>query len=226
METIASNIPENFASLRERLFRISRLPFQILSPEQFHAIADEVINTYFNYRNHITARNIQELLSEVIGLKSEIKELVERYKLNNPEKDIISSPFSETKFTVPEVSDQAEKLLTEELSYYEEKLNDLLSDAKKIDSTTDKSRLKFNMTIKQVVGLMGVLKKCNVINASSNNELCDYIAQNFASIGKFEDYSGDRLPKLIVPDFETASKLIDTLAEVQKQLQLIKNSKK
>ena len=221
MAAKTSNTPDIFISLAERLHRITKSNFQTFNNEQYKSIADQFIKDYFKFRRDISLENLHEMISKIAKVKSNVKRYVGNYKPEKPE----FNPYSLDVDPLTK-DEEIRRSLIEELSYYQKELNALYKDANTLVSFTDKSRLKFNMSIKQVVGLMGVLKKSNIIQASSNKELCDFIAQKFASIAKDEDYSVDRLPKLIVPDSETASKLIDTLADVQKQLQLIKNSKK
>lgn len=213
-----------FSDLRHRIFTVNRHPFLPLPKVAYKYTIAEITSKYFQNRLNINIEILENLKEEVEQLLKNPRNWIKRIELDEVKED---NPFEQPyyqNFDEKRATFQKQKKLEfiAELNYYKQELDGLIEATNRFDAndiTTENDRLKFNLPISEVVGFMRLLKDAEIINVNQNKELSKFIAKNFASSGKSEDFSLDRLEKLMSPNEDVIEKLDTKLVELQRALQ-------
>lgn len=214
-----------FAEIRERIYRIRNSDFYALSKQEYKSIINEVITSYFRLRNNISVEIIENLVDDLIKLKSASNEFKHRIIVDLQDNNPFQNGFEPIEVTKATFIQRALESIINELSYYEDELNKLIEQTHKLNIQSiqnGKGRLKFNMQMIEVLGLMRLFKECNIIEVKELKDIANFVAQNFSTIGNDEEYQVSNLQKHMNPNGKTLLILQDKLANVQKVLVIMK----
>ena len=228
MNRVANHTSDIFAPIRERLFRISNMEFHPQIHDQFASTIDEVIGLYFQLRHEFPVEIIENLLDEVIRIKSQLNEFIHNIIIDVKEDNVFQPNYERIELKQVRIRKQAEESILKELSFYEHQLNNLIEKTNYLnaqDIQNNHGRLKFKLQMKEVLGLMRLLKDAGYIEVEEIKDLANFAAQNFSTNGKDDDYKIRNLQKQMSPDPKTLTTLQIILAELQKSLASMRKSK-
>ena len=228
MEQNLSPLPDIFSELRERIYRIENTDFFTLSKVQYISTIDEIITSYFRSLNNIPVEIIENLVEEIIELNSASDEFKQRIIVEVKEDNPFLKDFEPTEVRKAALIQRALESIINELTYYEDELNKLIEQTNQLNTQNiknGKGRLKFNLQMKEVLGLMRLFKECNIIETNELKDIANFVAQNFSTIGKDEDYQISNLQKHMNPSSKTLLSLQDKLVNVQKELVRMKKTR-
>lgn len=217
-----------FAPIRERLYRISNMDFHSQNHVQYASTIEEVIGSYFPLRHKFPVEIIENLLDEIIRIKSQLNEFIHKIIVDVKEDSVFQPNYERIELKQVRIRKEAEESILKELSYYERQLNNLIENANFLnaqDIQNNHGRLKFKMQMKEVLGLMRLLKDTGFIEVEGIKDIAIFAAQNFSTNGKDDDYKIGNLQKLMSPDPKTLTTLQSILAELQKSLAKMKKLK-
>ena len=218
----------NFRTLRHRLFQITNTEFHVLTPAQYTLNINAEIRDFYDRIQEIDNEQIENLITKIEAVSENLTNCLDNLIIEITQDEINSMkahPFDDEEniralIRVNALKDSEQKV-NQELDYYKNQLSSLnkeISNYIRDNIAQGRNRLKFNLSIKVVIALLKVLVDADIITIASNVELCHFVAQNFSSAGKNEDYSITSLQKSMSPELGTIKKLEKTIEVIKKKV--------